>query len=67
MNEETGGYDCYVAFFGNELPSGAPKQITVCPKVCGPPLLRALEQLLAPDRGDPARTVAFVAKPLTAR
>jgi hypothetical protein len=27
MSEEIGGYDCYVAFFGNEFPSGQPKQI----------------------------------------
>jgi hypothetical protein len=26
MSEEIGGYDCYVAFFGNEFPSGRPKQ-----------------------------------------
>jgi hypothetical protein len=26
MNEEIGGYDCYVAFFGKEFPSGQPKQ-----------------------------------------
>jgi hypothetical protein len=26
MSEELGGYDCYVAFFGNEFPSGRPKQ-----------------------------------------
>jgi len=25
MSEEIGGYDCYVAFFGSELPSGRPK------------------------------------------
>ena len=27
MSEEIGGYDCYVAFFGNEFPSGPPKQL----------------------------------------
>jgi hypothetical protein len=26
MSEEIGVYDCYVAFFGNEFPSGPPKQ-----------------------------------------
>jgi hypothetical protein len=26
MSEEIGGYDCYVAFFGNEFPSGCPKE-----------------------------------------
>jgi hypothetical protein len=26
VNEEAGGYDCYVAFFGNEFPSGKPMQ-----------------------------------------
>jgi hypothetical protein len=26
MSDEIGGYDCYVAFFGNEFPSGPPKQ-----------------------------------------
>lgn len=26
MNADIGAYDCYVAFFGNELPSGQPKQ-----------------------------------------
>jgi hypothetical protein len=26
MNEEIGGYDCYVAFFGAEFPSGRPKE-----------------------------------------
>ena len=26
MNEEIGGYDCYVAFFGREFPSGHPKR-----------------------------------------
>lgn len=26
-NEEIGAYDCYVAFFGDEFPSGPPKQI----------------------------------------
>jgi len=66
MNEEIGGYDCYVAFFGNEFPSCAPKPDTVL-RYADPLLLRALEQLLAPDRGDPARTVAFIAKPLTPR
>jgi len=25
MSEEIGGYDCYVAFFGGELPSGPAK------------------------------------------
>ena len=25
MSEDIGGYDCYVAFFGSELPSGHPK------------------------------------------
>jgi hypothetical protein len=27
MNEEAGGYDCYVAFFGNEFPSGSPRHV----------------------------------------
>jgi hypothetical protein len=26
MSDEIGGYDCYVAFFGDEFPSGAPNQ-----------------------------------------
>jgi hypothetical protein len=26
MSDEIGGYDCYVAFFGDEFPSGHPKQ-----------------------------------------
>jgi hypothetical protein len=26
MSHEIGGYDCYVAFFGNEFPDGHPKQ-----------------------------------------
>jgi hypothetical protein len=26
MSEDIGGYDGYVAFFGNEFPSGPPKQ-----------------------------------------
>ena len=26
MSDEIGGYDCYVAFFGNEFPNGRPKQ-----------------------------------------
>jgi hypothetical protein len=25
MSEEIGTYDCYVAFFGDEFPSGPPK------------------------------------------
>jgi len=25
MSEEIGGYDCYVAFFGSEFPSGTPR------------------------------------------
>jgi len=25
MSEEIGGYDCYVAFFGSDFPSGPPK------------------------------------------
>jgi len=25
MSEDIGGYDCYIAFFGSELPSGPPK------------------------------------------
>ena len=25
MSEDIGGYDCYVAFFGSELPNGLPK------------------------------------------
>jgi hypothetical protein len=24
MNDDIGGYDCYVAFFGNEFPDGRP-------------------------------------------
>lgn len=27
FNDEIGGYDCYVAFFGDSFPSGAPDQI----------------------------------------
>jgi hypothetical protein len=27
MSEEIGGYDCYVAFFGNAFPTGQPRQI----------------------------------------
>lgn len=26
FNDEMGGYDCYVAFFGGEIPSHAPEQ-----------------------------------------
>jgi hypothetical protein len=26
VSEEIGGYDCYVAFFGNEFPGGAPQR-----------------------------------------
>jgi hypothetical protein len=26
MSEDIRGYDCYVAFFGNEFPSGPPQQ-----------------------------------------
>ena len=27
MNDDIRGYDCYVAFFGNEYPSGPPQHI----------------------------------------
>jgi hypothetical protein len=27
IDDEIGGYDCYVAFFGGELPNGQPKTI----------------------------------------
>jgi hypothetical protein len=26
FNDEIGGYDCYVAFFGSAIPSGAPNR-----------------------------------------